>query len=135
MNTNSRLGKILPATGATVFLLAMGSMRAQAAGLQGETESPSATVTQPEAPLAKPEQSSAHSAAKLVGDSVITAKVKTVLFRDEALKSLKIHVETRKGVVRLSGDVADASEAARAVREAQAVKGVKLVMSDLRMQG
>ncbi|MDE2130746.1 MAG: BON domain-containing protein [Betaproteobacteria bacterium] len=132
MNTNSRLGRILPATGATLFLLAMGSMRAQAAGLQGETEASPATVTQPEAP---PERAAAHRAAKLVDDSVITAKVKTVLFRDEALKSLKIHVETRKGVVRLSGDVDNASEAARAVREAQAVKGVKLVMSDLRVRG
>ncbi len=135
MNTNSRLGRILPATGATLFLLAMGSMRAQAAGLQGETQAPPATVTQPEAPSAQPELAPAHRAAKLVGDSVITAKVKAVLFKDEALKSLKIHVETRKGVVRLSGDVANASEAARAVREAQAVKGVKLVMSDLRVQG
>ena len=135
MNTNSRLGRILPATGATLFLLAMGSMRAQAAGLQGETQAPSATVTQPEAPSAQPELAPAHRAAKLVGDSVITAKVKAVLLKDEALKSLKIHVETRKGVVRLSGDVANASEAARAVREAQAVKGVKLVMSDLRVQG
>lgn len=135
MNTNSRLGKMLPATGATLFLLAMGSMRAQAAVLQSETEAPPATVTQPEAPPAQPELAPAHRAAKLVGDSVITAKVKAVLFKDEALKSLKIHVETHKGVVRLSGDVANASEAARAVREAQAVKGVKLVMSDLHVRG
>jgi len=49
-----------------------------------------------------------------IDDSVITAKVKTVIFRDESLKSAEINVETFKGVVQLSGFVKSAADIARA---------------------
>jgi osmotically-inducible protein OsmY len=40
-----------------------------------------------------------------VDDSVITAKVKTVIYNDATLKVNEINVETFKGVVQLSGFV------------------------------
>lgn len=136
MNTNSRLGKIIPATSATVFLLALGSAGVQAETLeQNEATSQPSLATQPQPLSGAQGNNPVHGAAKFVSDSVITAKVKAVLLRDESLKSLKIHVETRKGVVRLSGDVANRSEAMHAIQVAQAVGGVKLVMSDLHVQG
>jgi osmotically-inducible protein OsmY len=48
---------------------------------------------------------------------------------------LNIHVTTLKGVVHLTGRVENHAEASRAVQVAQAVEGVKMVMSDLRVQG
>ena len=42
---------------------------------------------------------------KFVDDSVITTKVKTLLAADEFLESFQISVETRKGVVQMSGFV------------------------------
>ena len=49
-----------------------------------------------------PQQS---STGEFVDDSVITTKVKSLLAADDFLKSFKISVETRKGVVQLSGFV------------------------------
>lgn len=42
---------------------------------------------------------------EFVDDSVITTKVKSLLAADDFLKSFRISVETRKGVVQLSGFV------------------------------
>ena len=42
-----------------------------------------------------------------VDDTVITAKVKAEIFEEKGLKSAEINVETFKGVVQLSGFVAD----------------------------
>jgi Predicted periplasmic or secreted lipoprotein len=136
MTTNSRLGKIIPVTGATLIALALGGVSAQAADMAQD----SATMQQPPAMQVQPQpgmqpQATAESAGKAVDDSIITTKVKAELVKEPSLKSLNIHVATLKGVVHLTGHVANRSEASRAVQVAQAVEGVKMVMSDLRVQG
>ena len=49
-----------------------------------------------------PQQS---STGEYIDDTVITTKVKTELANDNLLKSFQISVETRKGIVALSGFV------------------------------
>lgn len=63
----------------------------------------------------------------VMSDSWITTKVKARLLEEEALKSLKISVETHKGQVLLSGFVSDASLKAKAEELVSGVEGVKSV--------
>ncbi len=142
MTTNSRLGKIIPVTGATLIALALSGVRAQAAVLQqtpAPMPTPSALQPQPgmqgQTSGATSSRSPGESAAKSLDDALITTKVKAKLLEDQSLKSLQIHVTTRKGVVHLTGNVVHAKDVSRAVQIAQAIPGVKMVMSDLQVQG
>jgi osmotically-inducible protein OsmY len=71
------------------------------------------------------------STGEYVDDSVITAKVKSLLAEDDFLKSFQISVETYKGVVQLSGFVDSQQTADRASQIAYGVQGVKSVKNDL----
>ncbi|RJT44868.1 molecular chaperone OsmY [Rahnella woolbedingensis] len=66
-----------------------------------------------------------------MGDSAITAKVKSALVDDKAIKSSDISVTTNAGVVTLSGFVASQAEAEQAVAAATKVEGVKSVSDKL----
>jgi osmotically-inducible protein OsmY len=70
-----------------------------------------------------------------IDDSVITAKVKTEILKDDALKSGEINVETFKGVVQLSGFVNSQADIDKAVEVARSVKGVTSVKNDMRVKG
>ncbi len=136
MTTNSRLGRVIPATGATVFLLALGSVRSQAVEVTQDKAVQRTSLAQ----FAHPRDESAgpwwpkRGFQTHVDDASIAASVKEALLRDETLSRLDIRVEARKGVARLSG-TASAKEAARAVHVASATQGVRLVMSDLHIDG
>lgn len=71
------------------------------------------------------------TAARIVDDSVITAKVKTNLIEDQALKAFQINVETYRGDVLLSGFVDSPEMVKRAVEVAKNVEGVKSVRNSL----
>jgi len=75
-----------------------------------------------------PQQS---STGEVVDDSVITTKIKTLLANDEFLKSFQISVETRKGIVQLSGFVSSQAAVDKAGQIARSVKGVISVRNDL----
>lgn len=62
-----------------------------------------------------------------IDDTVVTAKVKTALLGSKEGKGIEIKVETRKGVVLLSGFVDSQARAEGAVVVARAVEGVKSV--------
>lgn len=66
-----------------------------------------------------------------IDDTVITTKVKTAIFDDPDLKVMQISVETRKGVVQLSGFVDSKRNISRAGEVAGSVPGVKSVKNDL----
>jgi osmotically-inducible protein OsmY len=66
-----------------------------------------------------------------VDDSVITTKVKSLIAKDEILKAFEISVETRKGVVQLSGWVGTQEAVNKAGQIAGGVKGVKSVKNNL----
>jgi osmotically-inducible protein OsmY len=70
----------------------------------------------------------------VVADSVITTKVKADIFKEPALKSMAIHVETEKGVVMLSGFVDSKADADKAVRLAKGVDGVTNVKSAIKVK-
>ena len=69
-----------------------------------------------------------------IDDSVITAKVKTALIRDDDVKAREVNVETFKGVVQLSGFVHDARAKAKAVELARQIKGVKSVKDNMQVK-
>jgi osmotically-inducible protein OsmY len=75
-----------------------------------------------------PQQS---STGEVVDDSVITTKIKTQLANDEFLKSFQISVETRKGIVELSGFVDSQNAKDKAGQIARGVAGVKYVKNAL----
>ncbi|MGH7995835.1 MAG: BON domain-containing protein [Opitutaceae bacterium] len=68
-----------------------------------------------------------ESTGEYVDDSAITAKVKTALIGDPAVKSFQIDVTTFRGIVQLSGFVDNAVQRAAAQRDAQGVAGVRQV--------
>ena len=73
----------------------------------------------------------AEGASKAVDDSWITTKVKTDLAKDKATPASKIHVNTKSGVVVLTGSVASAAEKEKAEKDARSVKGVVDVENQL----
>ena len=75
-----------------------------------------------------PQQS---STGEVVDDSVITTKIKSQLAADEFLKSFQISVETRKGIVELSGFVDSQKAKDKAGQIARGVGGVKSVKNAL----
>jgi osmotically-inducible protein OsmY len=69
-----------------------------------------------------------------VDDSVITAKVKSLLANDDFLKSFEITVETYKGTVQLSGFVNSQQAVDKAGQIASSVKGVQSVKNNLNVK-
>ena len=72
-----------------------------------------------------------ESTGEYVDDSVITTKVKSLIAADDFLKSFEISVETRKGVVQLSGWVKTQDAVNKAGQIARGVKGVVSVKNNL----
>ena len=72
-----------------------------------------------------------ESTGEYVDDSVITTKVKSLLAKDDFLKSFQISVETFKGSVQLSGFVGSQKAVDKAGEIARSVKGVTSVKNDL----
>jgi hyperosmotically inducible periplasmic protein len=70
-----------------------------------------------------------------IDDTVITAKVKSALLEDKDVKSFDIKVETRKGVVQLSGFVDNRHQADRAKGIAHDVEGVKSIDDAMTLRG
>jgi osmotically-inducible protein OsmY len=75
-----------------------------------------------------------EGAGEYVEDSVITTKVKSLLAKDDFLKSFQIGVETYKGTVQLSGFVDSQKTIDKAGEIASSVKGVKSVKNNLNLK-
>lgn len=72
-----------------------------------------------------------QSVGEYMDDAMITAAVKAKLLGEKGLSSMKIHVETKDGIVVLSGDI-DAAEHSRAAQlVASKVEGVVEVRNQL----
>jgi osmotically-inducible protein OsmY len=71
------------------------------------------------------------STGEMIDDSVITAKVKTELIRDEFVKARDVNVDTFRGTVQLSGFVERDEQKARAGEIAAAVTGVQNVVNNI----
>ena len=75
-----------------------------------------------------------EGSGEYVDDSVITTKVKAVIFNEPSLKSAEINVETFKGAVQLSGFVSSQAAINKAVAVARSVGGVTSVKNDMRLK-
>jgi osmotically-inducible protein OsmY len=74
-----------------------------------------------------------RDAGNVLGDAGITSAVKTKMLADTDVSGLKIDVDTKDGVVTLSGNVSTATEKRRAVEIARETKGVKTVKDQLKI--
>jgi osmotically-inducible protein OsmY len=68
-----------------------------------------------------------------IDDATITTRVKTALLNDTQISALQIDVDTFKGIVTLSGQVASAEARQRAVAIARQTNGVVEVKSALQV--
>ena len=66
-----------------------------------------------------------------IDDTVITARVKAALVDADDLSASEIQVETRNGVVQLSGFVDESGDIERASDLAEDVEGVRSVRNDI----
>jgi osmotically-inducible protein OsmY len=73
-------------------------------------------------------------AAPQLGDPAITGAVEDELLRDPAVTLDEVYVETREGVVTLTGTVRNLLAAERAAAIARTVKGVRSVVNQLRVR-
>jgi osmotically-inducible protein OsmY len=69
--------------------------------------------------------------AEAVDDAVITTRIKAALAADDQLKAREIQVETREGVVQLSGFVDQRDHIAKATDLADGIEGVRSVQNDI----
>ncbi|MCE3254020.1 MAG: transport-associated protein [Cellvibrio sp.] len=74
------------------------------------------------------------STGEYIDDAVITTKVKAAFVEDDDLKAGEIQVETFKGVVQLSGFVANPAHVSKATKVAREVNGVQSVKNDIRVK-
>jgi hyperosmotically inducible protein len=77
------------------------------------------------------------SVGEVVDDSMLTVKVKAALIADPVTKARLINVETKDGVVQLSGFVDSVAEQSQATEVARGVSGVKKVdnQTDVKQKG
>jgi hyperosmotically inducible periplasmic protein len=71
------------------------------------------------------------STGEMIDDSVITAKVKTELIRDEFVKARDVNVDTFRGTVQISGFVEREEQKARAGEIAAQTNGVRNVVNNI----
>ena len=77
----------------------------------------------------------ADSLGTKLDDTAITTKVKAKLTTDKVKNLVKVHVETKDGVVNLAGTVPTEADKAEAERLARATDGVKDVQNNLTVAG
>jgi len=68
-------------------------------------------------------------------DTTITTKVKTVLLADPDVKGLEVNVDTKNGIVTLTGLVDTQAQADKAASVAAQTQGVKSVNNNLTKRG
>lgn len=71
------------------------------------------------------------SAKEAMSDAAITGKVKAAVMAEPGIRSLKIDVDTKDGVVTLNGKIDTQEQKNRAMQVAQGVDGVKSVVDHL----
>jgi hyperosmotically inducible protein len=106
-------------------IVAAGSLALAACNRESEAPAPS---------TARPADST-HSTTQAMDDAGITTRVKTALIAESQLNSRGIDVDTRDGIVTLSGSVPDKAQSDRAAQVAQGIGGVRRVENRLSVSG
>jgi osmotically-inducible protein OsmY len=104
--------------GAAVVLLTAGAASAQSATQEAKDKT----------------QAAAQKTAEVATDAAITTAVKTKLLADTTVGGLKIDVDTKDGVVTLTGRVHSGAEKTEAMRLARETSGVKRVVNKLTVE-
>ena len=104
------------------------------AGTSSSATAPS-SATSHDAARAGATASGTESVKESVEDAAITTKVKSAFATDSQVSAMNIHVDTDRGVVRLSGNAKNRAEADKAVRIARDTKGVVSVTNDITVGG
>lgn len=125
-------GKVVTLSGTVDNDAARTEALALARGTEGVTDVvDNMTVSQAAAPQAA---QGGSTVGQKLDDAAITAAVKSKLMVDSVVGGLKIDVDTRDGVVSLSGPVKSQTEKDTAVRIARETSGVKDVQDNLVVQ-
>lgn len=74
-----------------------------------------------------------RSVGQITRDATITTELNAKLVQDPDIRALQIDVDTRNGVVRMTGRVPSAAARDRAIGYAQAITGVREVIAELRI--
>jgi hyperosmotically inducible protein len=69
-----------------------------------------------------------------VDDTVITSRVKSALLADDTVKGFDVGVETRNGIVELTGMVDNQTQIDKAVQLARAADGATSVKNELKIK-
>ncbi|HEY0207597.1 molecular chaperone OsmY [Acerihabitans sp.] len=112
----------------TLTAVVLGSILAASGAMANDT-----IKTEPNSTSAKID-GSMKTASNYMGDSAVTAKVKSALVGDKGINSTDISVETSNGVVTLSGFVTNQTQAERAVTATKSVEGVTSVSDKLHVK-
>ena len=72
-------------------------------------------------------------AQEIIGDGSITGRIKAELARDKSVSAATINVDTKDGVVTLSGTAKTREEAEKAAAIAKRSAGVRSVKNDIRV--
>jgi osmotically-inducible protein OsmY len=112
-------------------ILAGTAVLATGCGERSSTETTSQKIDRTADKVAAATERAADKAGMAVDDATITTKVKSAVFAEPGLKSLQIGVDTKDGVVTLSGAVDTPDMKNRAMQIAQHVDGVKSVVDNL----
>ena len=68
-----------------------------------------------------------------VEDAAITTKIKADYAKDKQVSAMKIHVDTEKGVVKLTGNAKSKEESDKAESIAKGMKGVVSVKNEIKV--
>ena len=85
-------------------------------------------------PAEAPKAAASPTVGTQIDDTVITTKVKSALLADAEIKSFDLKVETRKGVVQLSGFVDSQVQVDRAIATTGGVEGVNKVENSISLK-
>jgi hyperosmotically inducible protein len=101
--------------------------------LRNEARESGATATSGTAPAPAPSAAapSQPGSPGTSDDALVTARIQSKFFVDDRVKARRIEVDTRNGVVTLSGEVADETERAQALLLARTTEGVVRVEDHL----
>jgi hypothetical protein len=95
------------------------------------TTTPASTPAPTPAPESTPGTTASAPSDSLAGDAMVTAKVKTKMAADDDVKALQVNVDTKDGVVTLTGTVDTRTQATKAEQLAAGTEGVRSVTNNL----
>lgn len=137
--------KIYPAVAVYGLVAALSILMTGCGQRQEEARTPAAGAAAPAAPAGTPAAATAPAASTgtppvgttvgtEIDDSVVTARVKSALLADPAVRGLEIKVETRKGLVLLSGFVDSQARIDNAIALTRKVEGVRDVENGMTLK-